>query len=386
MISVCMIVKNEGALLEECILSVLKIAEEIIIIDNGSSDNTIQIAQKYGCKVIHSIKSLDLARGAYMQAARMPWILTIDADERMQEVDKEFLYNTLAATPEDVWAYRIRGIQYIGYGKWAEIDQIRLFRNNGLVEYNDSDIHATVIPSIYKHGAKIGNIPIYYHHVDIIVHNRTDEKRLRYILLLTQKLNDINFKIEDIHTYSLYQIFLGMEYVANQDYTSAERMFNDALSLNTRYRVFAKISLCRLFILQRRTTLIAQYFSLSDLVFNTESYDEDFYDIADILLNYYYHVNKVTCIEIYDELFKYGIARTSDFINKAFLLIGGNFEQGQALMLSAIKRNPYLTRSAIYGQSNPRNLFSQQSCFLSEITNVYHLMKHYKLEDHIRIC
>jgi len=82
-ISVVMIVKNEEAVLDRCLRSV-EGAYEIIIVDTGSSDKTVEIAKKYTDKVFEDYKwedSFCKARNHALKKATGDWILSIDADE-----------------------------------------------------------------------------------------------------------------------------------------------------------------------------------------------------------------------------------------------------------------------------------------------------------------
>ena len=54
MISVCIVAKNEEKNISECIESVKNFASEIILVDNGSVDDTVAIAKKYGCVIINA--------------------------------------------------------------------------------------------------------------------------------------------------------------------------------------------------------------------------------------------------------------------------------------------------------------------------------------------
>ena len=84
-LSVAMIVKNESSCLAKC-LETVKGADEIIICDTGSEDNTIEIAKKYTDKVFTDYKWNDNfaeARNHALSKATGDWILTIDADEEL---------------------------------------------------------------------------------------------------------------------------------------------------------------------------------------------------------------------------------------------------------------------------------------------------------------
>ncbi|MCH7878150.1 MAG: tetratricopeptide repeat protein [candidate division Zixibacteria bacterium] len=84
-VSVCMIVKDEEACLGRCLESVRDVADEIILVDTGSSDNTVKIAESYGCKVFHQAWEGDFSkhRNYSIEQAACDWIFIIDADEQL---------------------------------------------------------------------------------------------------------------------------------------------------------------------------------------------------------------------------------------------------------------------------------------------------------------
>ena len=88
-ISLCMIAKNEEALLASCLQSVRPILSEIIFVDTGSTDRTVQIAQSYVAKIIHEPWREDFAaaRNISLEHATSDWILVLDADEVIAESD-----------------------------------------------------------------------------------------------------------------------------------------------------------------------------------------------------------------------------------------------------------------------------------------------------------
>ncbi|EIJ78037.1 glycosyl transferase family 2 [Bacillus methanolicus PB1] len=92
-ISLCMIVKNEADCLPRCLQSVKDIADEIIIVDTGSTDETVKVAKNFGAQVIMAPWQGDFsqARNAGLNRARGTWILFLDADEELDADDKEQL-------------------------------------------------------------------------------------------------------------------------------------------------------------------------------------------------------------------------------------------------------------------------------------------------------
>ncbi|MFN3533587.1 MAG: glycosyltransferase [Candidatus Brocadia sp.] len=84
-----MIVKDEEALLPNCLNSIKNAVDEIIIVDTGSTDNTIVIAKNYGAKVYHYRwnDNFSEARNHSINYASGDWILQIDADEELEQAD-----------------------------------------------------------------------------------------------------------------------------------------------------------------------------------------------------------------------------------------------------------------------------------------------------------
>jgi glycosyltransferase involved in cell wall biosynthesis len=82
-ISLCIVVKNEEIALPECLNSVKDIVEEMVVLDTGSSDRTVEIARQFGAKVHHFTWCNDFsaARNEALKYVSGDWILVLDADE-----------------------------------------------------------------------------------------------------------------------------------------------------------------------------------------------------------------------------------------------------------------------------------------------------------------
>ena len=88
-VSACMIVKNEEEFLPNCLNSIKGVVDEIIIVDTGSTDDTMTIAKNFGAKVYHHPwnDSFSEARNHCLNHASGDWILQIDADEELEQAD-----------------------------------------------------------------------------------------------------------------------------------------------------------------------------------------------------------------------------------------------------------------------------------------------------------
>lgn len=379
MISVCLIVKNEEKYIEDCLQSVQHIASEIIVVDNGCTDRTVDIVKNYGCKIINApTADLDMGRALYLKEAKYPWILIIDADERMEMIRKEYLYNILLNTDDDVLAYNLKSFQYIGKGKWADAELIRLFRNNRNIHYNNSSIHATLEPSILSQNGKIKTLEWYMHHIDILQPNRTSRKRELYKYKLIKQLSNIEFRKNDPNSFYLYHIFLGMEYVAAGEYENADKCFFVAAKNENMFQEYANNSRYRSLILQNRYDEIPNLIDLSNTTFIK---DIDFYDRIDIMANVYVEKDIKLAILLYEKVLNSNIARPSDYINLAYLIKNNDRTRAKQLLEKAIELNSFLQKSIIYCPGDEPNMFSQVSCFLKQIENVKDLFLEFNLLD-----
>ena len=82
-ISACVIVKNEAENISTCLESVQKIVQQIIVVDTGSTDHTVDLAKKYGAEVYHYEWNNDFsaAKNFALGKAKGDWVIFLDADE-----------------------------------------------------------------------------------------------------------------------------------------------------------------------------------------------------------------------------------------------------------------------------------------------------------------
>ena len=84
-LSVSMIVRNEETFIEGCLQSVADLADEIVVVDTGSTDRTLSIVEQFRAKVVHIAWTDDFsaARNESLRHCSGDWILYLDADERV---------------------------------------------------------------------------------------------------------------------------------------------------------------------------------------------------------------------------------------------------------------------------------------------------------------
>lgn len=101
-LAVCMIVKDEAEFVAGAIESVQGVADEVIVVDTGSTDDTVEIARRAGARVEFFPWTGDFAaaRNASIEYATADWILCLDADERLSPASRSTLRSVLEETDE----------------------------------------------------------------------------------------------------------------------------------------------------------------------------------------------------------------------------------------------------------------------------------------------
>ena len=99
-LSLCMIVKDEEEMLPGCLEPLRGVVDEMIVVDTGSSDRTVEIAESFGAKVVHFPwnGSFSDARNVSIENATGDWVMYLDADEHLEAEDAPKLRDLLGRT------------------------------------------------------------------------------------------------------------------------------------------------------------------------------------------------------------------------------------------------------------------------------------------------
>jgi glycosyltransferase involved in cell wall biosynthesis len=255
-----MIVKNEEKLLPKAIESVKPIIDELLVVDTGSTDRTIDVAKKYGATVIPYKWNDNFAeaRNVSIRNAKSDWILVLDADETIAKSDldyvKELTHNDkylgyFFTQRNYAHVENVAGIQlsdndkykeskaYVG---WTESQLTRLFRNMPEIKYEEYDyVHEDVAHSILKLGEdKITRVDVPIHHFGRVI--RSYGERLKwsdmYIRIGLRKLDDkIKAKASGRElAIACYEI--GNSYGFKQDLDNALKYFKMAADYDNKFR------------------------------------------------------------------------------------------------------------------------------------------------------
>ncbi len=108
-LSVVLATRNEAENIERCLDSIKNIADEIVIADEESTDNTLELAKKYGARIIkaHHNINFHVTKNLAINAAKMDWTLQLDADEVISpELGAEITSEISRPTADGYWINR----------------------------------------------------------------------------------------------------------------------------------------------------------------------------------------------------------------------------------------------------------------------------------------
>lgn len=149
-LSVTVITKNEAHNIGACLRS-LAFADEIIVLDSGSTDNTVQLALSLGANVITNSdwQGFGVQKNRALALASSDWVLSVDADERVPSELEAEIRAALEAPAFDVYSFpRLSSYcgQYIHHSGWYPDRVTRLFRRNS-ARFSDDLVHEKIMTS-----------------------------------------------------------------------------------------------------------------------------------------------------------------------------------------------------------------------------------------------
>lgn len=230
-LSVCMIVKNEEKNIKRCLDSIESIADEIVIVDTGSGDKTLDICMQYNTKIIEHKWNNDFseARNISLDYATKDYILFLDADEELlnEDIDKLRLLLSKKKLEE---GYFFKLINIINEKEVGEYVVFRLFKNrksyrfrgkvheqiaNCIQKYNKSNCIESIDIEIYHYGYDPNNVNIeakYKRNISILNTYTEDEKDAYYYYVLGNEYARITDFKKSIESYEKSLNIMDMKY------------------------------------------------------------------------------------------------------------------------------------------------------------------------------
>jgi len=186
-VSVVIITKNEAGVIAQSIKAARQFTDDIVVVDNGSTDHTMQIAHSLGCRVFERHWSgYGANKNKGIALARYDWILSLDADEVTDNNLIEALQRLDYKDQTAVYDIRFKtyfGKKLIRFGSWGRDHHIRLF-NRRVVRWSELQVHETLLLPGNAVKKKLNG---YIHHYSVDGLAEYKQKALHYARLSAQK-------------------------------------------------------------------------------------------------------------------------------------------------------------------------------------------------------
>ena len=164
-LSICMIVKNEEENLRKTLPAMAASADELIIVDTGSTDGTVELARSFGAKVYSFpwINDFSAARNESLKYATQEWILWLDADEYMKEDDLKTLKHELDGRSEWLCYLPVCECLYGTTDEKSRYFRDKIFRNHLGIHFERPINEQVVFPAGHTgKTAQLPSFPIYH--------------------------------------------------------------------------------------------------------------------------------------------------------------------------------------------------------------------------------
>jgi len=186
-LSVFVICKDEADRIEPCLKSVAGWADEVIVLDSGSTDGTVDIARTYADKLVQTDwPGYGPQRNRALQHVGGDWVFSLDADERLtpalrdeidEWLDRPGMDCTMLKMPWRTWFLG----KPLRFGRYST-PQGKLFKREGAV-YRDHQVHESLIMPVRKDGFLRSRLE----HYSWRSYAHAQEKHLKYACYLAQQ-------------------------------------------------------------------------------------------------------------------------------------------------------------------------------------------------------
>jgi glycosyltransferase involved in cell wall biosynthesis/Flp pilus assembly protein TadD len=245
-LSVCLIVRNEEAYLQQCLESVRDLWDELIVVDTGSTDRTVEIARSFGARVFDFTWQDDfaLARNYCLDQATGDWILSLDADETIAARDhaavredmqranldavtvaqRHYMASTVIGWKPGSGGYA-EGEPYSGY---LDVDCRRLFRRRPWLRWKNR-VHEVIVST--DAATPLAHAPgswVIHHFGKVGDRDVLKGKGEHYLRILLKKIKEHPKDPQALHE-------LGVQYGELQQHDEARVAFERLMTLSPNY-------------------------------------------------------------------------------------------------------------------------------------------------------
>ena len=186
-LSIVIICKNEADVIAETLTSFSGLTDDIIVFDNDSTDGTQEIVRKTKARLFEGgWEGFGKTKNKANALAKYDWILSLDADEAIENVLKQNLVQLNLTDDRIVYEFRFKNFlanKWLRFGEWGRDKHLRLF-NRKWVRWNDAAVHESLI---IPEGVAILSLKGYVLHRTAGTIKEYEEKMKRYAMLNAEK-------------------------------------------------------------------------------------------------------------------------------------------------------------------------------------------------------
>lgn len=229
-LSLCVIARNNEAIIEQCLTSIKPWVDEMVVVDTGSTDKTPRIAESLGAKLgyFQWCDDFSAARNKSIELATGEWLFWMDTDDTIpQSCGARLRELADGEHPPNVGAYVM---QTHCLGRCADelttVDHVKLFRNHPQIRF-EFRIHEQLLPSIRGLGAEVVWTDIYVeHHGSNLEAEAKQAKYERDMRILGKEIEE-----RPEHPFALFN--LGMTYSDMQEHEQAVEYLERSLAVSS---------------------------------------------------------------------------------------------------------------------------------------------------------
>lgn len=253
-VTLAMIVRDEEAHLAECLASMKDHVDEIVIVDTGSKDKTIEIAKSFGAKVYEHPweDSFAVARNHAISHVETQWLIQMDADEIMEEKDAKQVRDVVRSNHKN----EVNLIHLVLINKEKGSESNMSVINSGKIMRVVPTLHFTsrVHNKLHSPGGSIlTNLKIIHHGYALPDHDTMVKKVERTTRLLLMQVEEQPTDAETHH-------YLAIQYLRTEEWDKAIEYGKKATELFHKYEPHSQLQL-----LSMHIVALSNYHKAADL-------------------------------------------------------------------------------------------------------------------------
>jgi tetratricopeptide (TPR) repeat protein len=224
MLSVCMIVKNEAELLGRCLRSIQPVADQIVVVDTGSQDRTVEVAKSFGAVIVEVqwCDDFSWARNISLDHATSAWVLWLDADDVVPAPSLPLIADLKKERPDRVFGLTVRNQRPNDTG--TEFVQARMFPNRLQIRF-ERRVHEQMMPSALRLGLIMEKRDVVIEHHGYADPDTLKRKSRRNIELMLQDY-------DPQHPDPVTAVEIADSYQLIDEFSEAERWYRDVLAIS----------------------------------------------------------------------------------------------------------------------------------------------------------